>query len=444
MKKNIVFVFLLSSIFTFGQNTFIGIIEDANDQQPIPYATVSDNLNTLFTVSDEKGIFKIIIQDSLDHEYLIRSLNYEIKNISFSAKQCIDTFRVQLTPKNIHLNEVKVVPLHLDKIIRETQKIFNDNFAKNTHLAKSYYSEIVQDKDSILGTTEALANCFCLGWQKQFLSKEYSLLTEERLFFRNIRRSNYLLKEIKYKRTGKKSFSEISDTLNLSMQAQSLFRAKKRLLHYGPLNKKYSPHYLFELDETKFMAGRFFYKIKFRTKNDSKILDTKGFFLIDSDNYSLSKIEFDWFSLENKFDGFHCEEAKIQFIKMNGQVYCKYLSAKIEHEDLESTVVPQMEYCTEMKLINFDIKPIKMEMEENPHNGYMGFLNVFMSNPFLKCDSEEWKYYWEYSLVNHKNVQEFITRYHYVNSNQFINKLDEKDEKLYLQYQKQFQAFNIF
>ena len=423
-----------------------GIITDSRTKTTIPSVVVYDSIHNIFTTSDIQGNFFISLPHAKEINLKCRCLGYSTKEMKLTEDKLPKPLNISLTPLEYKLNEIKVVPLRVNVVLKEVQKHFHHNFAKNPYLSKSYYSEVVQFNNTILGFTEALTTCFSLGWIKKYTTPEFFHLTEERLLFRNIRRGNYLFKELIHQRLGMRKFSRKADTINFKIRATDLFRAKKQLLYYGPFNSKFNKHYLFKLKEVKKTGKRFLYAIEFENRPNSKLLCTKGTLWIDSDNYSLISIFFDHFSAKIKQFKFSCKKAEISFNKINGKLYCQHLMAILPKSSIKTSICPNINFDIKIKLENFNITPITIDSQKEPHNGLMEYLGTFMNNPLITHDESEWQYYNEFSFLNKPDINEYYQTHCFSTEKEgkFLNPITHKNKQQYSFYEKLYRKLNAY
>jgi hypothetical protein len=115
MKNTIIFLLLLQSIGlpSLGQ-TFSGKVIDAKTQEPVPYVNIGIVKKGIGTVSDEKGSFKLTIDDQYNSDTLrLSMIGYEPQRFlvsdfkkQFSQQEAI----VVMKPAITELKEVTVKP----------------------------------------------------------------------------------------------------------------------------------------------------------------------------------------------------------------------------------------------------------------------------------------------------------------------------------------------
>ncbi|MNK00049.1 hypothetical protein D3C87_178300 [compost metagenome] len=102
LKVTLSVIFFLSTLFSYGQHNFKGLILDAKDNKPITKANVSDGFKTV--LSDSSGLFSISLLKNLTLK--VSSIGYLPLNYSFTSKKMFDT--LYLNPKDEQLLQVEI------------------------------------------------------------------------------------------------------------------------------------------------------------------------------------------------------------------------------------------------------------------------------------------------------------------------------------------------
>lgn len=108
MKTHLTLALLVYFQFSLlAQKNLQGLIIDNETQKPVEFANIGIPNKGIGTVSNEKGIYSMVIPDSLsNHVIRISMIGYDTKNISIEELQKLKT--LSLTPSNTTLNEVTV------------------------------------------------------------------------------------------------------------------------------------------------------------------------------------------------------------------------------------------------------------------------------------------------------------------------------------------------
>ena len=109
MRTTITYFFLLFVNLNYGQITLSGIIK-SNTNQPLEYVNIGIKSKNIGTISDNKGNFKITINNSELKELLSFSyMGYEEKQISIHELQKSNFTEIILNESQIVLSEVIVI-----------------------------------------------------------------------------------------------------------------------------------------------------------------------------------------------------------------------------------------------------------------------------------------------------------------------------------------------
>ena len=127
MPKKIFAVVLLLNIFIFASNIQIKLLNGLN-KQPVPFAKITDENNSVIAIADDNGYFKI--SDNLSIIY-ISHIGFENKKIDLRE---LKTNEILLEPRNYLLKSIIVTStINKDQISPVSQSFLSENLIKQNY-----------------------------------------------------------------------------------------------------------------------------------------------------------------------------------------------------------------------------------------------------------------------------------------------------------------------
>ncbi|AFL85112.1 hypothetical protein Belba_2560 [Belliella baltica DSM 15883] len=189
----LLFFILLNAGKSYSQVTLRGIVENENNNTPIPYAMIFLSNTSIGTLSDSLGHFNLTLNEG-KHELIIKSLGFTTLNFELEQSEIQNRlYRFKLATDDLELTEVEVVSKR-DQLWYGNLEVFKGFFLGNsTNSLKSKLVNpniLILDDQSIPRTLLAKANQDLiienpnLGYTIRYLlhTFEYSL-AEKKIFY---------------------------------------------------------------------------------------------------------------------------------------------------------------------------------------------------------------------------------------------------------------------
>lgn len=296
MKKFALLFFFLS-LSLQAQFHVIGVVKDASNQTPLPFATITTN-DEIYTISDVEGRFTIQSKSE------IKSLNvsyigYEKTSVLVSDEKTFYT--ILLTPVADELNEVNITNENpAIAIIKKT--IANKNLNNPQKKLKSFefksYNKLlitanVDSIDPTIDTVFLKKNKIKLDSAnykfKEIISKQHLFQTEKVSKFEF---ADDILKEIILgtKMSGFKK--PIYELIGFNLQSFSIYENSYELFltkYKSPIDDDALRDYNYKLLDSVIIDGRQTLLIYFKNKKKRKSSGLEGILYIDQQNYAVAK-----------------------------------------------------------------------------------------------------------------------------------------------------------
>jgi len=247
---------------------------DRNSHEPVPYASVTIDGQSIGTITNSDGLFDLVIpQRLLEHDILIGCLGYVEYRIPPDSLK--NTHQIDLKPVSYHLREVKVKPVSPEEIIAQFREHITNNYTLTPQLMTTFYRETVKQDGEYVGMWEAVM---------EMLKSPYEGYGSDKVRFVKGRKSEF-----------NKSFKDIK----LKIQGGPYYITKldvvKNLESF--LDPKYEQIYRYRFEQPIVYNGRVAWVIRFARKERVEYPCFNGYFLIDAETYALILADF---SLDNK------------------------------------------------------------------------------------------------------------------------------------------------
>ena len=143
-QKNLIFrlcslIFLISSNFTFGQETSLNILWDREEDKPIAYATIKGIEN--YTISNEDGVFEF---QKTTGKITIQSVVYETLEFDFESLKAKDT--IFMKPLTYELDEVVISK---DGLYTQMLKTVLTDYALEPHKEKFFLRAVIRKNNEL-------------------------------------------------------------------------------------------------------------------------------------------------------------------------------------------------------------------------------------------------------------------------------------------------------
>ena len=306
LLKPILLFFLLCSPYSlFCQNyiSIAGKVVDSTTHKPLPYCTVKIEGTTQGIISNSKGIFQLIVPDSLRNKNLSFSfMGYNTRCIRISSLKKKNNL-IALSSHKIPIKEVIVRQTTPEMIIRKAIRKIKDNYPDKAFRSNGYYREVLKENGQYVQYMEAYLETYNFAYPD---TNQCQVRVVEAQTREDLQSIQFMQKEVKsrYKRIEKKAKRKGKEVEELDAATlKILFGGPHRILGTDPVRyrfyaldsskmKKFS--YTFEKDEV--MDGHELYAIAFRSKRKIDYMKFSGLIYIDKETYAIVKL-----SMNGKF-----------------------------------------------------------------------------------------------------------------------------------------------
>lgn len=210
-----------------------GVIEDAANKEPVPFASVSLKKQLIGTVSNEEGKFDFYVPAEFkDDSLLITFFGYKQQTIALHDIKGALTIKLQAS--SFQLEEVVIRPMPPEYYIRMAMRKVKLNYANNPFETVAYYREKVLENKQLIALNEGVFKTYYPKYTDSLKNSHQLMLfrkaekTSEVAFMSKERKKA----EEKEKKTGKK------EDKNIEMDLGNSFGGPENILHSTNLTKK--------------------------------------------------------------------------------------------------------------------------------------------------------------------------------------------------------------
>lgn len=156
----LLFFFTIPAAFSQeSESTLTGQIIDGRTQEPLPYATIFMKNHSLGATSDDKGMFRVHLPDSLLVDTIVFSyIGYDA--FELIAKDVKENMEVKLFSDEEILDNVDVVAMTVDERIERIKSKIEENYLDTPSMMNAYYIERVKENGEIIFRTEAVVDLY--------------------------------------------------------------------------------------------------------------------------------------------------------------------------------------------------------------------------------------------------------------------------------------------
>ena len=245
-----------------------GKVLDRTTNKPLPFATVSISNNSIGTICNANGEFKLLIPASKEYGQLKASyLGYEKQSIDIHANTKSLVFKLQ--QQSTTLEEVVVTGYNADNLIAQALEKIPDNYFQASYLSSGFYRLVNKKDQAYIHLSEAVFDIYQSRDTKP--NKQFRL---EKM------------------RAIKDEFA--SKGIDLGMKTNSIFGFDlvNHTKNIGLLSKKGLKLHEFELKGIKLVDGRETFEIAFDQKEVKKSGYT-GTLYIDKEDLAFTYFDFE-------------------------------------------------------------------------------------------------------------------------------------------------------
>ena len=248
-----------------------GRVTDRHNGDPVVFATVNPQGSSFGTITNQEGVFRLTLPDSLSERAIIfSSMGYEQRRVSLKLLT-EGNVTIEMMQSVIPLQEIIIRVVDPKSVLMDALRKKSNNYSPNPVNITSFYREGIEYKEN-LNLSEAVLKIFKTGFSPSFSADQVKLLKMRKLT--NMDGRDTLIAKLR---------SSINAILLLD------------IMKYPPDFLQYSGMEFYNFTHTDIteIDGRRVYVFSFIQKEE--ILDAlyKGELYIDSENHALVKAVFE-------------------------------------------------------------------------------------------------------------------------------------------------------
>ena len=246
-----------------------GIVIEGRGEDPVPYASLGIEGESIGTMTNLDGAFDFIIPWRLREKSVsVRCLGYKPRE--FSLDELKRDGRIKLESVTIHLREIEVRPVNIAEVLKNFRMNIDRNYEPTTQLMITFYRETIKRDNQYIGVWEAIM---------EVLKHPYDSEADDRVRFLKGRKSYF-----------HKAFTDV----NLKIQGGPWYITSLDIVRNLEtfLDPKFENLYHYRFEQPEMYNGRVAWVIKFSRKEDVEFPCYYGKILIDAESYALVNAEF--------------------------------------------------------------------------------------------------------------------------------------------------------
>jgi hypothetical protein len=251
---------------------FKGKVMDHDQKDPLPYTSISVLQTNIGTISNSDGEFELKLPGTMLRDtVLVSCLGYKPLRMPVSAITA-EPVTIYLWPANIQLQEIKVVYLSPQEILRRVQSKVPLNYPVKPEIMTSFYREVLKQDDDYIDVAEAVMDIRKASYD--------DLLAEDKVKFIKGRKSLNV-----------KHFQFVDFKIQGGPYYITRLDVVKTVDSF--MDPEYSPYYKYDLDEVVDYDDRPTYVIRFKPKEKADQVYYMGKLYVDMSSFALVKAEFE-------------------------------------------------------------------------------------------------------------------------------------------------------
>ena len=252
--------------------TFKGKVLDPDQKDALPYASISVLKTNLGTITNSDGDFELKLPPTMSRDtVMVSCMGYKPFRLPVS-KITAEPVTIYLWPANIQLQEIKVVYLRPQEILRRVQSKVTINYPIKPEIMTSFYREVLRQDNDYIDVAEAV-----LDIRK---SSYDDLLTEDKVKFIKGRKSLNV-----------KHFQFVDFKIQGGPYYITQLDVVKTVDSF--MDPEFSPYYKYNLDEVIDYDDRPTYVISFKPKEKADQVYYMGKLYVDMSSFALVKADFE-------------------------------------------------------------------------------------------------------------------------------------------------------
>lgn len=298
MKRlSILFVMILSGfmqaqagiLFTGEEDTpdttnyiiYTGKVIDAEDNEPLPFATIEGQAVKYATVTNIDGEFTLKVPRGVTLKNIkISYVGYKNNIVSVSGHRNLENRDILLEPTSVNLQEVTVRAEDALGLIQKVLMKINDNYSTEDVMMTAFYRETIKKRRNYVSISEAVVDIYKAAYANDFKYDQVKLLQ------------------------GRKSADvEKMDTILFKVQGGPVTTLLLDVVKnpYLLLSNEYQKVYNFFVTGVISLNDRLHYVVSFNQKPHVTSPFYKGKLYIDMDKLAITEAEFE-LNMENEME----------------------------------------------------------------------------------------------------------------------------------------------
>ncbi|MCB9360617.1 MAG: prolyl oligopeptidase family serine peptidase [Flavobacteriales bacterium] len=173
--KQILFIFLILPLFSFGQEISI-LVLDFETNEPLPFANIYFKKSGIGASTNMEGLASFEQSDLKDKDTIVVSyIGYDKQTQLYSKDNSLTKFEIKLKSSLQVLSEVVVTyvrPQKPEKIIKTAIKNTSKNYSDKPVIYKSLYRETIDENGTFIQLNEAILNTHYTAYPQKKLDRK--------------------------------------------------------------------------------------------------------------------------------------------------------------------------------------------------------------------------------------------------------------------------------
>lgn len=302
-NKNFLFYFLLILFpfvsFSQSKGAISGVVFDRENNEPLPFASITLKNHMIGTLSNENGEFDFYIPVSKRNDTIMVSFigfsNYEIPVSSVTGK-----LNIQLQPSNEVLDEVILSKLSPLDYIKKALENIDENYSQDPFQTIAYYREKFIENNNIIGKKEAVFKTYYTNKESSEKNQHQLLLykeTDNKEDFQFMREwiDKKIEKEKKKAQKKGEDFEDFDFKKDMNMGGPEMIIEMADLRNDASnnhfLNPKYFKNYEYTFGGERIYNGELLVAINYKALKKIEYVKDQGTILISKGDFAIASIK---------------------------------------------------------------------------------------------------------------------------------------------------------
>jgi len=252
--------------------TFRGKVVDYHEKESLPFASISLRKASLGTISNTDGEFVLKIPGFLLRDTVVIScLGYrQFRKAVADIRE--DASVIYLQPANFQLQEIKVVYINPQEILRRVHSKIEVNYPDKPEIMTSFYREVLRQDNDYIDVAEAVMDISKASYDNEYAEDKVKFIKGRKgINVKPFQKGDFKIQGWPYYITR----LDVVKTLDTF------------------LDPEYAAFYKFDLDEVIEYDGRSTFVISFKPKDKGNDVYYQGKIYVDRSTFALVKAEFE-------------------------------------------------------------------------------------------------------------------------------------------------------